>query len=150
MTLCWSILAHRLSTGLFSGMALSVSLMGVPAIRKTSDPLPAWKAFYENGAKFAVSTVLTTAVAGSYNFYETGNRAFLLSTALHLTIIPITIFAMGAGIKRLYQLDTRADSEIRKEIEKWAGLHWIRTFFGVSAFLVVLLSDQKCLKNFLK
>jgi len=148
MALCWSILAHRMSTGAFSGMALTCTLLGMPAIRSTSDPLPAWRKFYENGKDFSIATTLVAVGSGIYNYSQTKNQIFLVSAGLQFLVMPFTIFVMLPGIKRLYQLDKKQDAEVRSEIEAWNQLHYVRIFLGLAAFTTVLLSDQKCLSNF--
>jgi len=147
MATCWSILAHRMSTGAFSGMALTCTLLGMPALRNTSDPLPAWKKFYEGGKNFSIVTTLITVGTGIYSYTQTKNKIFLVSAGLQFLVMPFTIFVMLPGIKRLYKLDKKQDAEIRSEMEAWHQLHHLRTFLGFAAFATVLLSDQKCLSN---
>lgn len=60
---------HRISTGLFAGLGVSLNLAVIPAVSESNDQLPAFKLLYNNGKKIAIGTMLIATVSG-IQFYR--------------------------------------------------------------------------------
>ncbi len=53
-----------MSSGILAGMGSTLSLVAVPAILATSDPLPAWKQCYKNGKNISFSCMAVISISG--------------------------------------------------------------------------------------
>lgn len=88
------------STGIFSGVGTSLSLVVCPALVKSSDPLPAWLETYRNGKRLAMVTFLTTTVTGVKSYFDSGPSTdtrdwrLLAVVGLSLAVIPYTVILM--------------------------------------------------------
>ncbi|KAF7726632.1 hypothetical protein EC973_008596 [Apophysomyces ossiformis] len=129
-----------LGSGLFTGFALSINLISVPAIKATSDPLPSFAVTYHKGKVFAMTT-FTIAAAGHFAcYYTTRSAPHLWGGLFSLAPFPITIF-MVPTIKRLLGMQGKEYNKavVLDLVSNWNAMHWIRTGCGVVAFLLSIL-----------
>ncbi|KAI8580744.1 hypothetical protein K450DRAFT_235751 [Umbelopsis ramanniana AG] len=121
------------STGLFAGVALGVSLSGVPTIAISQRPKDTWEKLYVTGRNTVVPLLLTTAVAGSMVYSRTKNPKILATTIIGAFPLPFTVLVMGSNVKTL-QSSSNADPRVPELAATWAKLHWVRTVAGITSF----------------
>jgi hypothetical protein len=132
-----------LSSGLLAGMGSTLTLIAVPAIKASNDPLPSWKMLYKTGSKFAISNIIITTAAGIQCFLKTEDVRYALMSGLSFAIIPYTLLFMKPTNDSLFAIDDNLsrtnkedESRVRKLIAKWDKLQYGRTILGLSAFFV--------------
>ncbi|KAG0173661.1 hypothetical protein DFQ30_007283 [Apophysomyces sp. BC1015] len=128
-----------IANGLFTGFALSVSLVMVPAVRSTSDPLPSFVTIYNRGKRFA--SIMLLGAAGHFTcYYYTKNPTYIWRGLLTLAPIPITMVMMP-NIKRLFAMQGKSYNQnlVQDLITKWNRLHWLRTTSNAIVFLLTVL-----------
>jgi hypothetical protein len=134
-----------MSTGLFTGMATSITLVMMPALRQSKNPLPIWYKVYDGGKMFGITTVLVSMSSALAKYYLHGDKMALVAAGLHMGIMPATAMMMP-NMDKLYAMECSKDAiptaealeEARQGIEKWGRHHYFRIFFGASAFVVAV------------
>lgn len=121
------------STGLFAGVALGISISGVPTIAISQRPKDTWQKLYVTGKNTVIPILLTTAIAGGMVYSRTKNPRILAATIIGAFPIPFTVLAMGSNIKQL-ESSSNADPRVQELANKWAKLHWVRTVAGLTSF----------------
>ncbi|KAG1174672.1 hypothetical protein G6F70_004664 [Rhizopus microsporus] len=131
-----------LSTGLFSGMTAAVSTISVPSIKASKDPLPTFVTTYKQGAKFAITTILTATVSNGYCYYKTKDNKYLYAALLAFFSGPWTAFVIAPVNNQLFALqkdDSYNINQVNQLVDKWAVLHSVRAIAGAAAFLVSVM-----------
>jgi Domain of unknown function (DUF1772) len=121
------------STGLFAGVALGISLSGVPTIAISQRPKDTWQKLYDTGKYTVLPLLLTTAIAGGMVYSRTKNPKILATTIIGAFPMPFTLLVMGGNIKSL-ESSSNADPNVTELTAKWAELHWVRTVAGLTSF----------------
>ncbi|OZJ06342.1 hypothetical protein BZG36_00670 [Bifiguratus adelaidae] len=143
-TFYWAKRVALAGTGLFAGIGLTVSYVGVPTVKATSDPLPSFLVLYTRGSHIAITTILVSTFAGLLEYYETHQPKYLYGALLSFVSAPITaIFIMPLN-KRLSNLsrekgDTYDRALVQGLVDKWASLQRLRAIAGALAFIVQLM-----------
>ncbi|CAL8074069.1 unnamed protein product [Orchesella dallaii] len=140
------------TSGLMAGLGTTISIVAVPSIKATSDPLPSWKRLYKNGSKCAISMILTTTGLAIKCFLKTEDNRYLLMAGTSVIIIPYTILLMKPTNDALfaikdnkYREDEEEETKVRKLITKWDKLQYGRTALGLLAFCInVWIVCKKC------
>src|SRR6266487_3114468 len=123
-----------LSTGIFAGLGITISLVGVPSLLTSSDPLPSWSKLYNNGKYIALATTLPATVSGIKLYLDSNDISYLICAGLMFANVLFTgIFIMPVN-NQLFACKRDDKKQIFPLIHTWNRLQWFRTFFGVSAF----------------
>jgi hypothetical protein len=131
------------ATGVFTGMALTMNLVSVPAIKASKDPLPSFVVTYSNASKIAITSIVIGTVSNALSYYRTEKREFLYAAILTFVSIPITVFAIAPVNNQLFAMQKLGDDYDRKKVHalvnKWSKLHSLRFLATASAFLINIL-----------
>ena len=83
-------------------------------------------------------------VAGLSAWWQTGNRVWLLGAVVLITNWPYTLFGIMPTNHELMATDPAgAGPETRVLIEKWGGLHAVRTGLGFAATAIFLWASMR-------
>jgi Domain of unknown function (DUF1772) len=129
----------------FAGAALYVNIAEQPARLSLDDRslLREWQPSYKRG--FAMQAPLAVAgfILGLLALWQTGVWLWLLGAVIMIANWPYTLLGIMPTNNQLMATDpAAAGSDTRKLIEKWAGLHAVRTALGFAAALVFLLASM--------
>lgn len=127
----------------FSGAAVYINVAEQPA-RLTLDDRPLlaeWKPAYKRGfamqAPLAVVSFLLAVIA----WWQTGIFAFLVGGILMIANWPWTLIGMMPTNNTLQATELEnAGRDSRALVEKWGGLHAVRSAFGLAATLAFLIA----------
>jgi Anthrone oxygenase len=130
----------------FAGAALYVNIAEQPARLRLDDRalLAQWRPSYKRG--FAMQAPLAVAgfVLGLLAWWQTGAWPWLLGAMILIANWPYTLLVIMPTNNRLMATEPApAGAETRKLIEKWAGLHAVRTALGFAAALVFLWASLR-------
>jgi len=129
------------TAAVFAGAAIYVNFAEQPARLMLDDRalLTEWKPSYARGKAMQASIALVSTVLGLVAAYTTHDWRFVLGAALILAPWPWTIFIIMPVNKVLEATSVEAaDARTRALIEKWGGLHAVRSALGIAAALVYL------------
>jgi hypothetical protein len=129
---------------LFAGAAVYVNVAEQPARLNLDDRslLIEWKPAYKRG--FAMQAPLAVAgfLLGLVSWWQTGVWLWLVGAFILIANWPYTLLVIGPGNNRLMATDpAAAGADSRKLIERWGGLHAVRTALGFAATLIFLLAS---------
>ena len=125
----------------FFGAAIYINVAEQPARLKLDDRalLTEWKPAYVRGFAMQASLAILGFLLGFIAWWQAGDWRWLLGALLIVANWPFTIFAILPINKRLMATPPeQADAESRGLIERWAGLHAVRTALGALATLTFL------------
>ena len=130
----------------FAGAALYVNIAEQPARFRLDDRalLAQWQPSYKRG--FAMQAPLAVAgfILGLLAWWQTGGWPWLLGAIILIANWPYTLLVIMPTNNRLMAADpAAADAATRRLIEKWAGLHAIRTALGFAAVAVFLWASLR-------
>jgi hypothetical protein len=125
----------------FAGAAFYVNFAEQPA-RLTLDDrslLAEWQPSYTRGFIMQASLAVIGFLLGALAFWQTGLWLWLAGAFVLLANWPFTLIVIMPTNNRL-KATALADAgpETRKLIEKWGGLHAVRTALGTAATLILL------------
>jgi hypothetical protein len=126
---------------IFFGAAIYINVVEQPARLKLGDRalLTEWKPAYVRGFAMQASLAILGFLLGFIAWWQAGDWRWLLGALLIVANWPFTIFAILPINKRLMATPPeQADAESRGLIERWAGLHAVRTALGALATLTFL------------
>jgi len=130
-----------ITAALFAGAAIYVTVAEQPARLELDDQalLAEWKPSYAYGKLMQASLALVSTVLGLLAAWFTGKWAWVAGAALILAPWPWTILVIMPVNKALEATPPEsANAQTRRLIEKWGGLHAVRSALGVAATLVYL------------
>lgn len=130
--------AAIVTAGLFSGGALYVALIEHPARMAAGIrvALVQFRPSYLRAAPWQGLNAVVCLVAATAAWIMTGGWTWLAGGLFLGANVPLTLIVIAPTNDRL--LDARVtDQEAAELFERWARLHWIRTFLGVAGFVLL-------------
>ena len=127
--------------GLFAGAALYINAVEHPA-RMSGGVEHALRAFVPSSQRAAVMQALLAVmggVAGVLTWALRGGLSYLVGALLLLAVVPFTLLVVLPTNKRLLALHAQGDvGHAHELLQRWNGLHAVRTALSVAAFAVML------------
>jgi Domain of unknown function (DUF1772) len=131
-------------SAVFAGAALYVNIAEQPARLGLDDRsmLQEWKPSYKRGFAMQAPLAIAGFLFGLLAWWQTGVWLWLLGAVIMIANWPYTLLGIMPTYNQLMATDPAfAETDTRKLIEKWAGLHAVRTALGFAAVLVFLLAS---------
>jgi hypothetical protein len=125
----------------FAGAALYVNIAEQPARLSLDDRslLIEWKPAYKRGFAMQAPLAIAGFLLGILAWWQTGIWIWVLGAFIMIANWPYTLFVIMPTNSKLMATDPAAAGiDSRRLIEKWAGLHAVRTALGFAATLVFL------------
>jgi hypothetical protein len=125
----------------FTGAAVYVNVAEQPARLQLDDRalLAEWKPSYHRGAAMQASLALIGFVLGIAAWWQSANVGFLIGAIAMIAPWPWTLLVIKpANDQLLATAPEQASAATRALIEKWGGLHAVRTALGAIAILAFL------------
>ena len=126
---------------IFTGAAIYINVSEQPARLKLDDRalLTEWKPAYKRGFAMQASLAILGFLLGLLAWWQTGDWRWLLGATFLIANWPYTLIGIVPTNNRLLAMPLEhAGPESRKLIEKWAGLHAVRTALGALATAIFL------------
>ena len=125
----------------FAGAAIYISVAEHPARLLLDDRalLTQWKPAYKRGLAMQSSLAILGFVLGVLAWWQTGNWRWAVGAVLMIANWPYTLLGIRPTNNQLLAMDpAAADARVRPLIEKWGGLHAVRSGLGALAALAFL------------
>jgi hypothetical protein len=125
----------------FSGAALYVNVVEQPARLNLDDRslLTEWKPAYKHGTAMQAPLAVIGFLLGLLAWWQTADLRWIAGALILIANWPYTLLVIMPTNHRLMATEpAHAGPESRGLIEKWSGLHALRTALGFAATLVFL------------
>jgi len=138
----WSLIVATVSSGLFAGAAIYISVVEHPA-RLSCGAALAIREFapsYHRATVMQASLAVTGCVTGLWSAWTASDGWLALSAVLLGAVVPFTLIVILPTNKRL--LDAALDPhshEAMRLLEQWGRLHAMRSLLSSAAFVLFLL-----------
>ena len=130
-----------LSTGLFAGAALYISLVEHPvrSILATEAAARQWAPSYKRATWMQAPLALVGLLTGVSACVAGAGVGWLIAALLIGLVVPLTFkMIMPTNHKLLEPGRDLSSAETRELLDRWGQLHWIRTGLSVVAFLLMV------------
>ena len=124
---------------LFTGAALYINVAEHPARLHIDDRalLKQWKVAYTRGFAMQAPLAIIGFLAGLVAWRQTGNWRWLAGALVLVANWPYSLLGIMPTNRALMAIDpANAGDTSRALIQKWNGLHAVRTVLGLSAVLI--------------
>jgi hypothetical protein len=132
-----------LSTGVFAGAAVYVSLVEHPARMScgNSVALAQWRPSYKRATVMQASLAVAGALLAAFAWYASGVRTWLIGAICIGAVIPFTLLVMLPVNAKMENdhLDPSSE-EATTLLDRWGRLHAFRSFLGLVAFALMLIA----------
>jgi hypothetical protein len=131
---------------LFAGAALYINVAEQPARLGLDDRalLAEWKPAYKRGFALQAPLAVIGFLLGVAAWWQTGRLDWMLGALLMIANWPFTLLVIMPVNNRLMAMQPdEAGPASRAMIERWGGLHAVRTALGVGAALAFLLASLR-------
>lgn len=132
-----------ITAAFFSGAAIYINVAEQPARLVLDDrsQLAEWKPSYKRGFAMQASLAVIGLLLGLIAWWQTGVIAFLVGGSLMIANWPWTLVAMMSTNNKLHNTDLKdAGPASRMLVEKWGGLHAVRSALGLAATFAFLIA----------
>ncbi|WP_186444896.1 DUF1772 domain-containing protein [Mesorhizobium sp. J18] len=132
-----------ITAAFFSGAAVYINVAEQPARLLLDDrsQLAEWKRAYKRGFAMQAPLAVISFLLGMIAWWQTGVFAFAVSALLMIANWPWTLIGMMPTNNALQATDLEdANPDSRALVEKWGGLHAVRSAFGLTATLAFLIA----------
>lgn len=136
--------AALLSSGLFCGVALYVSLIEHPMRMQAMGEMVV-KAFvfsYKRAAPLQASLALIASVAGFLLWQKAGDMKWLVGAGCFAFIILYTFVAIMPTNRKLLASPAPKFHQAHPLLVKWGRLHWLRTILSLAGFACFVLPSK--------
>ena len=130
---------------LFTGAAFYINWAEQPARLGLDDRalLTQWKPSYARGFTMQASLAVIGFVFGALEWWSTGYWTWLLGAVVLVANWPYTVFGIMPTNHILSAIEPKdAGPKSRALIEKWGGLHAVRTALGATATAIFLWASM--------
>jgi hypothetical protein len=132
-----------LTTGVFAGAAVYVSLVEHPARLScgNSIALAQWRPSYKRATVMQASLAVSGTLLAALAWHTSGVKTWLLGALCLGAVIPFTLLVMLPVNARMENdhLDPSSD-EAKTLLDRWGRLHAFRSFLGLVAFALMLIA----------
>ena len=131
---------------LFTGAAVYINIAEQPARLLLDDQslLTEWQPAYKRGFTMQASLAVVGFLLGVLAWWQLGDWRWLLGAAVLIANWPFTLLGiMPTNNVLMATKPSAAGPETRRLIEKWGGLHAVRTALGFAATLIFLWASLR-------
>jgi hypothetical protein len=134
------------TAALFAGAAVYINIAEQPARLRLDDQslLAEWQPAYKRGFMMQAALAVIGFLFGLFAWWQTGERRWLLGACVLVANWPYTLLVMmPTNQKLMITAPAVAGAESRTLIQRWGGLHALRTALGFAATAIFLWASVR-------